>query len=97
MQERINSIEKKILSLQKKKQEIKQKQLLELAKLLEKCGLEDFDEETLAGALLSIPKANDHKKEEWREAGKKFLPEKRTGKSKKSAKVVSEKSAESGK
>ena len=83
---KIDSIQKKIDELKQKKIDLERKRSEELAKLIQKCGLSDLDENILAGALLSIANQLDANKEEWQKAGQMFL-----GKNKKSKSQSSEK------
>ena len=77
MNNRIELIEKKINNLRKKKRDIQKKNIEALSRLIVKCGLEEIDKATLAGALLSVTNADEEKKEGWRLAGEKFLSPKR--------------------
>ena len=70
---KIDSIQQRIESLKKKKNELERKRSESIAKLVQKCGVADLDENVLAGALLSLAKDLDSNKEEWRKAGEKFL------------------------
>jgi hypothetical protein len=70
---KIDSIQLKIDSLKKKKNELERKRSESLARLIQKCGLADLDENVLSGGLLSLANNLDSNKEEWRKAGDKFL------------------------
>lgn len=85
MSSRTASIDKKIEELKKKKIELHRRELESLAKLIEKCGVANFEKEILAGALLSVAKAKENEKEEWRKAGEKFLASKRSIRTKEAA------------
>lgn len=85
MSSRTASIDQKIEELKKQKLEIHKKELESLAKLIDKCGLANFEKEVLAGALLFVAKAKENEKEEWRKAGEKFLEPKRSVRTKKAA------------
>lgn len=85
MQDKITSIDNKILLLRKQKKEVQQKKLEEDAKLIVSCGLDNVEREILAGALLFVAQVINEKKEEWRKAGEKFLTSKRIIRTKKIA------------
>ena len=61
---KIDSIQLKIDDLKKKKLELERKHSESLAKLIQKCGLADLDENVLAGALLSLAEQLESNKEE---------------------------------
>jgi len=91
--DKIDSIQQKIESLKKKKLELENKRSESLAKIIQKCGLADLDENILAGALLSLAENLESNKEEWHKDGENFLGKNQSSQTQSSQKKVTEKSA----
>ncbi len=72
-QAKLQSIDKKITALKQRKEQVARQYLSSLARLIQKCGLQDTAPETLAGALQYVQQNLPTKQEDWRHAGGKFL------------------------
>lgn len=77
---KISEIDKKIKELKEKKLKLEQKQFDSFGKIFARLEFNEWDEDVLIGALLSL-KETPNKKEEWRKAGLTFRQDKIKSKS----------------